>query len=412
MKKLLTITVPACLVTIVVILMLVEVAIRLTWNPSRGRPGLFISDPVRIERLSESYDGWFAGVPVRTNRLGFRDTREYALDKGPRTFRILVLGDSVTFGHGSIFEHTYPYLLEQRLKAWKPDVDWQVWNLGVPGYNASQALAYLLEMGPRSRPDLVIVGVTREIHYATDLENRPLGPPTRRAVVMSAVKTFLKRHMYSFDVYKKVYLTLRYRLLASGTERDLLQNLAVQEQLLAKPANAAGPKAQQLTYPAPMSDAEFGRARCTYPQITVFSADVFEHTPGVPAWKAMMGRFQELNRAGQYRIVFFLNSAPDVCRIEDVFDPRATTPLNDYYLKVLSDGAPAVSSHDTFLRYHPSEMPQASRHALGNANAVKASVLFEFLRDRVLFADAMAGRLQTSKSMNLAELPWLTVIGR
>ena len=63
---------------------------------------------MRGQRLAPNYDGWFAGVPVHINGLGFRDARDYALEKGPNTFRILVLGDSVTFGHGSVDEHTYP----------------------------------------------------------------------------------------------------------------------------------------------------------------------------------------------------------------------------------------------------------------------------------------------------------------
>jgi hypothetical protein len=376
-------------VTALAVVAMVEIAVRARWDPFRGRPGLFISDPVRTERLSDHYDGWFAGVPVRTNALGFRDTREYRLDKGPRTFRILLIGDSVTFGHGSIYEHTYPYLLEQRLKDWKSDVDWEVWNLGVPGYNASQQLAFLLDIGPRAHPDLVIVGVTRGIHFASDVENRPLGPPTRRTIAISAVKTWLKRRMYSFDLYKKGYLALRYRLLAPATERDLLENLALQDQLLAKPSEVALLKEQELTHPRPMSDAELDRSRCTFPRVTVFSEQVFERTPGIAAWRLMLREFQELNRTGQYRLMFFMNAAPDVCKYEDVFDARATKELNDYYLRVLSaGGTPAVSSHNAFLRYHPSEMPQAGSHALGNANEIKATVLFEFLRDRVLQQDA------------------------
>ena len=384
MRKLFTITLPAFAVALGVFLALVEVWVRVRWDERKGRPGLFISDPVRTEKLAPHYEGWFAGVPVRVNALGFRDVREYRLEKDPRTFRILVLGDSVTFGHGSVFEHTYPYLLEQRLKRWNPDVNWEVWNLGVPGYNASQELAYLLEIGPQARPDLVIVGVPRLIHYATDLEDRSLGPPTRRAIVMSGVKTFFKRHVYSFDVYKKVYLTLSYRLLASRADRGLLENIADQDKLLARPSEVADLKEQQLTNPAPMSDAELAQTRCDEAQATVFSALVFDQTSGIVAWKAMMRRFQELHRAGQYRVMFFVNLAPDLCKTEDLFDPRATKPLEAYYLDVLSNGTPAVSSHGGFLRYRPSEMPQAGGHAIGNPNVVKAAVLFEFLRDRVL----------------------------
>ena len=44
---------------------------------------------------------------------------------------------------------------------------------------------------------------------------------------------------------------------------------------------------------------------------------------------------------------------------------------------------PAVSSHDA-LHDRPSQMPGAFEHSAGNANVVKAAVLFGFLRDRVL----------------------------
>jgi hypothetical protein len=195
LKRLLFVTAPAVLAAMCVAAIAFEAWVRIRWDDTRGTPGLFVSDPVRGETLAADYTGWFAGVPVRFNKLGFRDTREYALAKSPATFRILVLGDSVTFGHGSVFEHTWPYLLEQRLEQWRPDVDWQVWNLGVPGYNTSQELAYLQDVGPRYKPDLVIVGF-----FGNDfVDNRPLGGATRRAIWAGAVKTFLRRHIYSLD---------------------------------------------------------------------------------------------------------------------------------------------------------------------------------------------------------------------
>ena len=66
---------------------------RATWNPKRGTPGLFLVDAVRGQRFAPNYSGWFAGVPVHINNLGFRDPRDYQLAKGPRTFRIVTLGD-------------------------------------------------------------------------------------------------------------------------------------------------------------------------------------------------------------------------------------------------------------------------------------------------------------------------------
>jgi hypothetical protein len=156
--KLLRITIPAVMISGLVTAALVEVGVRVTWDAKKGTPGFFVSSETRIEKLAPDYTGWFAGVPVRINTLGFRDTREYELAKQPNTFRIVVLGDSVTFGHGALYETTYPFLLEDKLKKWRPEIDWQVWNLGVPGYNTSQELAYWKEINGVFKPDLVIVG--------------------------------------------------------------------------------------------------------------------------------------------------------------------------------------------------------------------------------------------------------------
>ena len=68
---------PAAIAAGVCAAVLVEIWVRLAWDDSRGKPGFFLSDPVKGQRLASSYDGWFAGVPAHTNALGFRDTREY-----------------------------------------------------------------------------------------------------------------------------------------------------------------------------------------------------------------------------------------------------------------------------------------------------------------------------------------------
>ena len=356
---------------------IVEIAVRASWDPARGRPGFLVADAVRLEKLAPNYDGWFAGVPVHINSLGFRDNREYAIAKRPGTFRILVLGDSVTFGHGSVFEHTYPLLLEKRLKAWKPDVDWQVWNLGVPGYNTSQELAYLLEVGASYRPDLVVVGF-----YANDVvDNRIVSAPGRAAVATAIVKTWLKRHLYSFEWYKRTALTLRYRLRTSDAERAVLENLAAQDRLLVKPAQVAALAQQQLTSPAPRSNAEIATETCSNEPVPMLPKIL--QTPGLDGWKDAVRRLQQLNRDGTYRIVFFINGSPTPCEVEDVFDTRASKPIDEYFQKVLSEGTPVVSSHDAFAKYRPSQMPESSGHSIGNSNALKADVLFEFLRDRV-----------------------------
>jgi hypothetical protein len=92
-SRLFLVTVPAIAVSTIVVMVGIECWVRAAWDPRRGTPGFYVSDPVRGQRLAENYTGWFAGVPVRVNSLGFRDSREYDLAKKPNTFRVLVLGD-------------------------------------------------------------------------------------------------------------------------------------------------------------------------------------------------------------------------------------------------------------------------------------------------------------------------------
>src|SRR5262249_37828642 len=159
-RKLLTVSVPAALIAIVVAQTAIELWVRARWGPRRRRPGFFLSDPVRGPGLAANYDGWFAGVPVHTNSLELRDPREYSLEKRPNTFRILVLGDSVTFGHGSLYEHTYPFLLEQRLERWRPAVDWQASNRAVPRHHPNRERADPLQASDRLWPYPVVAEVS------------------------------------------------------------------------------------------------------------------------------------------------------------------------------------------------------------------------------------------------------------
>ena len=352
---------------------------RAAWDPKRGTPGFFISDPERIEQLAPDYDGWFAGVPVHINHLGFGDTREYSLTKRPNTFRILVLGDSVTFGHGSIYEHTYPRLLEERLKAWRPDREWEVWNLGVPGYNTSQELTTLLRFGPEYQPDLVVVGF-----FENDILDNPDPPtPSRFRRWRSDAVTLARRHIYSYDWYRRRLMLLRGRFMTSKAEAEMIMGIATQEAMLAKPDEVADLNAQQLMSPATVPT----EARACPVTPPGFSRAAFEQTPGLSRWKDVVRQFGDLRRSGRYQVMFFINAAPDICQPQvDLFVPGSSKGRNDYLSEILSAAAPTVSSYDAFLAYHPSDVPGAGGHSLGNANAVKADVLFRFLTGSVLNA--------------------------
>ena len=360
----------------------IEIWVRMAWDSSRGTPGFFLSDPVRGQRLAANYDGWFAGVPAHTNALGFRDSRNYSLEKAPGTFRIIVLGDSVTFGHGALAETTYPYLLEEQLKAWRSGVKWEVWNLGVPGYNTAQELAYLNEIGASYAPDLVIVGFFP--NDFTGFEPNPSPNALQRA--MSAVVRTMQRYVYSTELYKRVYLTARWRLLASTGDRQRLEHLESEDALLGRPA-ADQAAEQKLGGLVRFSDEEVRSFECKDSGPAGppgLANDLNRRAPDLASWFAAVDELQRLHQAGTYRVMFFANLAPHECPGADRFFDHGSFADNDAVMQVLGRVTPAVSALPELLHYRPSQVPGAASHSLGNANFVKAEVLFRYLRDHVL----------------------------
>jgi lysophospholipase L1-like esterase len=91
----------------------------------------------------------------RGNSMGFRD-REHSIEKAPGTYRILVLGDSITQGFGiEATEDVFTSVLEAELRA--EGVNAEVLNFGVSGYNTEQEVETLREKGLRYDPDLVVL---------------------------------------------------------------------------------------------------------------------------------------------------------------------------------------------------------------------------------------------------------------
>jgi lysophospholipase L1-like esterase len=126
-------------------------------DPTRQPQIVYQSDPDIRYVLLPNQRGWVDDGFVTTNSLGFRG-REVASPKPRGRFRIVAIGDSVTFGWGVNDTETFCSQLEQLLARRFPDRDLDVVNLGVGGYDTHQEVALLRRNVSRLQPDLVLVG--------------------------------------------------------------------------------------------------------------------------------------------------------------------------------------------------------------------------------------------------------------
>jgi hypothetical protein len=138
---------------------------------------LFFTDPVR-KLPADGFAGtrlYTWGHEVVNNRYGFRE-REFATPKPPGVFRVMVLGDSFTWGAGLSVEQRYTNLLEAMLKERYPGAGIEVLNFGTPGGPTVRERDILRALKDVVQPDLVVVGFClndtqpRSQHYSIEME--------------------------------------------------------------------------------------------------------------------------------------------------------------------------------------------------------------------------------------------------
>jgi lysophospholipase L1-like esterase len=121
------------------------------WVTVMLRENRYVYDPVLLFKINPKAE-WDC-----INRQGFRDTREYNERKKQGVFRIVCLGDSITFGSGVAPQDSYPKILETLLNK-EGKTGFEVLNFGVPAYTSYQGLKLLQTYAMKYSPDLVVVG--------------------------------------------------------------------------------------------------------------------------------------------------------------------------------------------------------------------------------------------------------------
>jgi len=165
-----------------------------------GAEGVVVFEP--------SSEGSMGGVPWRTNSLGLRGPEVPLPRPAEGVTRLLVLGDSYTFGDGLEESVTWPRQLERLLRERFPQRRFDLVDASHCGYSAEHQAQALAHFGPLVEPDLVLVGACQNDHW-----------------VRTQAYGFEQRYRYSFVPDDLATPLLGYSLLARKVARGYDQVL-------------------------------------------------------------------------------------------------------------------------------------------------------------------------------------------
>jgi hypothetical protein len=106
-----------------------------------------------MEFTHRSVDGTFHFI---TNREGFRNNQEIPYQKRKGEVRVLVLGDSHTFGYEVNQDETYAAVAQKLLR--EKGLNATVINAGLSGTGTAEQLVFFEQVGYRYQPDFVVIG--------------------------------------------------------------------------------------------------------------------------------------------------------------------------------------------------------------------------------------------------------------
>ncbi|HKA29034.1 MAG TPA: SGNH/GDSL hydrolase family protein [Candidatus Binatia bacterium] len=157
----------------------------LLWRNQPGAHRQVAADPKVIGRP----ETW----SVATDRSGYRGPDRQAGAEAAQVYRVLCIGDAITYGWGTDQQDIFPRRLEAILTEGYPGATIEVIDAGVPGWSWLQGLRFLETEGLALRPDVVVVGLGTNDQMkdtrSTDLEN--LGGLTAWSHALFRVRSLL-----------------------------------------------------------------------------------------------------------------------------------------------------------------------------------------------------------------------------
>jgi len=151
------------------------------------------------------------------DKNGMRRTKPFPLKK-KEVFRIIIVGDSLTYGKGVGEKETYASVLQSLLE---DDYNVEVLNLGVSGNQSEDINKIIRKFTPRLNPNLVIYGICLNDFLPSGVgiykNNKQLSFP-----IPLNLKRFLIHHSKVAEFFEKRYDTI---LLKLNLRRDFFDDI-------------------------------------------------------------------------------------------------------------------------------------------------------------------------------------------
>jgi lysophospholipase L1-like esterase len=202
-------------------------------------------------RLKPNQVGYTADKPMQTNALGLRGP-ERSRSKPAGVRRVLILGDSIAFGHGVAYPDTFAQRLETLLNGGSGQGSNEVIDAGVPAFNTQQEVTYFREEGLLFQPDVAVLAlywndISSKTGVTADSEGRLIDDATpvnpgwygrwSETPAGFRARNLLKRSSFLYFVVDRL------RYLRAGSERSTPKQAAMQQSVLTgtpHPAVTAG----------------------------------------------------------------------------------------------------------------------------------------------------------------------------
>jgi lysophospholipase L1-like esterase len=163
-----------------------------------------ITDPILVFKHTPNLQRTYKHFEVSINELGLRDRKLEKKQNGE--LRILLLGDSLTFGWGIPVEATFGRKLETTLAS-RLGLTVRTVNAGVSGYNTVQEYAFLRTYADLIEPDIVIL-----IYISNDIETQdpPFDPWLQNPIHWESPSNAIHSLLMKSWLYRLTTFVLQY----------------------------------------------------------------------------------------------------------------------------------------------------------------------------------------------------------